>query len=152
MKYTVMAAITLHAGAQIIMSEAQALRRKHMVQHLGDNLYEVRLPVQFKAGEVIETDQELPKHMAALLDPAAVVREAKTQRQPRAPRAKAPAPGAATAPAPENAPDAPKPGDGNGDDSNAGGDKPLGSADAPETGAQVADDGQPAGDPERVGS
>lgn len=138
MKYQVIAAITLHAGAQLILSEAQAQRRKHLLEALGDGLYQVRQSVQFKAGETIETDQDLPKHLASLVEAVtpAVSGAAPGAKQPKAPRAKAAKmPASAPAPAPALAADAPAGASASGDD--AGGDSGQ-SGDEPQPGAADA--------------
>lgn len=61
MKYTVIAPISLGPGLVLGLSDAQAAARSGILRALGKGKYEVKATVQFKAGEVIHTDAELPK-------------------------------------------------------------------------------------------
>jgi hypothetical protein len=71
MKYLIVSAITLNPGLVLGLSDEQAAARKHAVQPLGKGKYEVISPVQFKAGETIHTDAELPKALANAVEQAA---------------------------------------------------------------------------------
>lgn len=74
-KHTVIAALTLQAGAIVGLTDAQASARTHALKvvqhdkktHMGE--YEVTSPVQFKAGETIFTNTELNKQLANYLEP-----------------------------------------------------------------------------------
>lgn len=68
MKYTVIAPITLGPGIVLGLSDAQATPRSGSLRSLGKGKYEVCAPVQFKAGEVIHTDAELPKALAEAVE------------------------------------------------------------------------------------
>ena len=70
-QYLVSAPLSLYAGAVLALSAEQAARRVPALWPLDDGLYEVRQPVQFKAGEVIGFGGDLPKHLASLLEPVA---------------------------------------------------------------------------------
>lgn len=74
-KYTVLAVLTIQAGATLGLTKAQASDRRHAVKALqvdkktGDGIYQVLEPVQFKRGEVILTDALLNKQLATVLEP-----------------------------------------------------------------------------------
>jgi predicted DNA-binding antitoxin AbrB/MazE fold protein len=90
-KYTVIATLTIQAGAMVGLTKAQAAARGHAlkpvdVDRKGDGVFEVLSPVQFKAGEQIATDTELNKQLAAQLESAEDTaarnkREAKSKEQ-----------------------------------------------------------------------
>lgn len=63
-KYKILAPLTFGDG-EISLTEAQAARRKHALTPLAKGRYKIVQPVQFKAGELIDYDGVLPKHMAA---------------------------------------------------------------------------------------
>ena len=68
--YRVIAPLTLHTGG-IALTDAQAEPRANRLQRRGEGVYEVVLPVQFKAGEEIGYEGDLPKALATMLAPAA---------------------------------------------------------------------------------
>lgn len=68
MKYTVIAPITLGPGLLLGLSDAQAAPRSGSLRSLGKGKYEVVAPVQFKAGEVIHADTDLPKALAQAVE------------------------------------------------------------------------------------
>lgn len=68
MKYTVIAPITLGPGSVLGLSDAQAAARSGCLNALGKGKYEVKTAVQFKSGEVIHTDAELPKALAEAVE------------------------------------------------------------------------------------
>lgn len=75
-KYTVIAVLTIQAGAVLGLTQAQAATRSHALKPLqvdkktGAGTYEVLQPMQFKVGEQIATDMELNKQLATMLEPA----------------------------------------------------------------------------------
>lgn len=68
MKYTVIAPITLGPGLVLGLSDAQAAARSGSLRALGKGKYEVKAAVQFKAGEVIHTNAELPKALVEAVE------------------------------------------------------------------------------------
>ena len=68
MKYTVTAPITLGAGLVVGLSDAQAGARAACLHKLGTGRYEIRSPIQFKAGEVFHSDDEMPKAQAEAVE------------------------------------------------------------------------------------
>lgn len=50
------------------LTAAQASTRKHALEHVGDDVYKILSPVQFKHGEELAFDGELNKHLVASLD------------------------------------------------------------------------------------
>lgn len=68
-RYSVNQPITLHVGV-IGLSDAQAATRQHCLKRLmGKGRYEIRKPVQFKAGEVIGLEEINLKQYAGWLTP-----------------------------------------------------------------------------------
>lgn len=84
--YTVLAVLTLQAGAHVTLTAKQAGVRAHALKPVkvnsktGDGIFQVLEPVQFKVGEVIATDIELNKALASTLEPA---EEARSKAQAR---------------------------------------------------------------------
>lgn len=68
MKYVVTAPLTIGAGAEMRLTKEQAAARRGRLRDLGRGLFAVEAPVEFKAGEVIETAVQLPKASAQLVD------------------------------------------------------------------------------------
>lgn len=68
MKYTIIASITIGPGLVLGLSDAQAAARSGSLRAVGKGKYEVTATVQFKAGEVIHTDAELPKALAEAVE------------------------------------------------------------------------------------
>lgn len=85
-KYTVLAVLTLQAGAIVGLTDAQASARTHALKQLqhdkksGMGQYEVLSPVQFKVGETIFTDAELNKQLATYLEPESVTKSKAAQK------------------------------------------------------------------------
>lgn len=66
--YQVATAITLHTGI-LGLTPAQAASRRAALTDLGEGLYQIQQPVQFKAGEVIAYDGPMTKAMASQIKP-----------------------------------------------------------------------------------
>jgi hypothetical protein len=67
MKYTVTSApARIHTGV-LVLNKEQARRRRHNLKSLGKDRYEIVNPVEFKAGEVIGYEGDLPKAMADVM-------------------------------------------------------------------------------------
>lgn len=67
MKHTVIAVLSLPAGTRLGLSKDQARRRAHALKPAGRGYYLTTAPVQFKVGEQVDYDGELPKHLATLV-------------------------------------------------------------------------------------
>jgi hypothetical protein len=65
-KFLVAASVTLHTGT-LELSDAQYARRKHALKKVGKGKYEILAPVQFKVGEEISYEGEIPKALATVL-------------------------------------------------------------------------------------
>jgi hypothetical protein len=71
--YTVTAPLLIPAGAHLGLTPRQAGVRAHLLRPLGGKAgaevshFEVFEAIQFKAGEVIRSEQTLPKALASLL-------------------------------------------------------------------------------------
>lgn len=72
MKYTTIAVLSLAAGATLGLTEAQAAARKTVLTPIAGrkDFYTTTGPVQFKVGEEISYDGDLPKHLAKAVKPA----------------------------------------------------------------------------------
>jgi len=70
MKYTVVSTLTLGPGTKLGLSKEQAASRAHLLTPAGKGHYITNAHVQFKAGEEINCDDELPKHAAQLVEKA----------------------------------------------------------------------------------
>lgn len=72
MKYITTAVLALGAGVALGLTEAQAAPRKHVLAPIPGrkNWYTTSGPVQFKVGEIILCDDELPKGLADAADTA----------------------------------------------------------------------------------
>ena len=66
MRYLVNAPASIAAGV-LVLDAGQAAARRHALHELGEGRYQVMQPVQFKAGELIGYDGDLPKSLAALV-------------------------------------------------------------------------------------
>lgn len=66
MKYTTIAVLSLQAGVVLGLTDAQAAPRMHALAPVPDRKawYTTTAPVQFKVGEVLLCDGDLPKHLA----------------------------------------------------------------------------------------
>ena len=82
-KYRATSAVIFGAGAVLGLSEDQAAARGVALAPLGKGLYSVRHPVQFKAGEELAVDGELPKALADNLETVTKVARAKAQADDR---------------------------------------------------------------------
>lgn len=79
-KYLIVAPATFGASARLGLSREQAAARAHALREVGKGVYVAQQSVQFKAGETVSVDGELPKALAELVE------------APKAKKAKAPAP------------------------------------------------------------
>jgi hypothetical protein len=68
MKYKVIATLTLGPGTKLGLSKEQAAARAHALDSAGKRTYLTKEPVQFKAGEEIVFEGELPKHAVELVE------------------------------------------------------------------------------------
>ncbi|MBV2206657.1 MAG: hypothetical protein KUL87_14645 [Pseudomonas sp.] len=79
-KYLIVSPATLPAGTRLGLTKPQAEARQHALQPAGKGRYVAILPVQFKVGETISVDGELPKALAEnLSQPTAVAAEEAAQ-------------------------------------------------------------------------
>jgi hypothetical protein len=67
MKYRVLEPATFGPGARLTLTEDQAAPRRHVLMRLSGDLYETTDLVQFKAGEVLGVQGDLPKSLQAIL-------------------------------------------------------------------------------------
>lgn len=67
-KYLIVAPATFGAGARLGLSKEQAAARAHALKEVAKGVYVAQQPVQFKAGEVVGIDGDLPKVLAELVD------------------------------------------------------------------------------------
>jgi len=89
MKYTIaIRAARLHSGV-VLLTEAQAKPRAHNLTSLGKNRYEIIKPVEFKLGEEIGYEGDLPKAMATQLIDTTVVATASKKNEIAQAKAKA---------------------------------------------------------------
>lgn len=77
-EYRAEQAVTIPAG-RLRLTPAQALARAHLVREVARGMYELDGPVQFKAGEVFGFEGELPKAMAAAVEPAKAKRASRSE-------------------------------------------------------------------------
>lgn len=63
----VIAPVSFGPGVRLRLTEAQAGARRLLLRPLGEGCYEVLSHVQFKAGEVIGIDGDVPKNLQPLL-------------------------------------------------------------------------------------
>lgn len=80
------AAITLASG-RLKLSDAQASSRKHSLKAIkaDSGIYEIKFPVQFKAGERFGYDGEIPKSMLdVFVDPKEAAAREREQAEARA--------------------------------------------------------------------
>lgn len=67
-KYKVTARVAVIPSGVIAISAEQSGPRRHNLRDLGGGRFEVQKPVEFKAGEVIGYEGDLPKAMADNLE------------------------------------------------------------------------------------
>lgn len=67
-KYTVLEPITFQVGSVLSLSKEQVAARVHALKKSGKN-WRVVKPVQFKSGETIGFDGDLPKSLCSLVEP-----------------------------------------------------------------------------------
>lgn len=79
MKYKVIGFKAVLFDGVFGLSDKQAAIREHAVKKLDDGKYQVLSPVEFKTGEVIEYDGELPKSLFECLEEV----ETKRGRKPK---------------------------------------------------------------------
>jgi hypothetical protein len=65
--YRVLETLDLAAGTRLRLADGQARDRRHALEALGDGAYRARVPLQFKAGEVVGFDGAPDKAAAARL-------------------------------------------------------------------------------------
>lgn len=83
-KVTITAIATFGAGTVLGLSEAQAAPRAHALKKIGNGRYEVQTSVQFKAGEIIELEGDLPKAMGdVFVDEKQAAAKAKAEQKQR---------------------------------------------------------------------
>lgn len=82
-KFQIVATATFGAGARLGLSKEQAAARVHSLREVARGVYVAQQPVQFKAGEVIGLDGEIPKSLGA----AVSAPKAKRASKPAAPEA-----------------------------------------------------------------
>lgn len=70
--YKAMKVVTLAQG-NVSLTEDQAKTRAHNIKGMGDGVYQIVNPVQFKAGEKFGYDGEISKEQADDLVPASIV-------------------------------------------------------------------------------
>jgi len=68
-RYIIIATVAGFASGILELTSGQASARTHALKPLGDSLYEVTAPVQFKNGEVIGYDGEINKSLLQLVTP-----------------------------------------------------------------------------------
>lgn len=69
------------AGTRLKLSADQAKRREGLVRKVGPDLYETTGPVEFKPGEVIGHDGDLPKSWASIAEPAPAAAKPSTPKK-----------------------------------------------------------------------
>ncbi|MFZ4623274.1 MAG: hypothetical protein ACOYNF_03455 [Rhodoferax sp.] len=96
MKYTTVAVLTLPAGAVLGLTEAQASTRSHVLQCVParKGWYNTTAAVQFKIGEEIQIEGDLPPILAHAVQDAAATAAA-AEHKVKAKKAKANTPSAA---------------------------------------------------------
>lgn len=78
-KYQIVQIATLHSGV-LELTDAQYARRKHALKQIGKSKYEITKPVQFKVGETIGYEGDLPKAMGnVMVDELEVKKQAAKQ-------------------------------------------------------------------------
>lgn len=82
-KYLIVAPATFGAGARLGLSKEQAAARANALKEVAKGVFVAQQPVQFKAGEVIGIDGDLPK----ALGEAVAAPKAKKAAKPAAPEA-----------------------------------------------------------------
>lgn len=71
-------------GSVLGLTDAQAAPRSQSLNVIRKGIYEVVGPVQFKAGEEVAIDGELPKHLEQVAaDPRSVAEQAKSEKRSR---------------------------------------------------------------------
>lgn len=82
-KYQIVQIATLHSGV-LELSDAQYARRKHALKQIGKNKYEITKPVQFKVGETIGYEGDMPKAMAdMMIDEAEAAAQKAAAKKPK---------------------------------------------------------------------
>lgn len=95
MKARVLAPVSFAAGTRLFLSEEQARLRSHAAKLLSGGLYLTTAVVQFKAGEIIGIEGDLPKAMEALVETEAKAARRKRVTAVSVPVAAPPAPSGA---------------------------------------------------------
>lgn len=77
MKYTIISASARLNIGVLVLNKGQAHPRRHNLKALGKDRFEIVSPVEFKVGEVIGYEGDLPKALATvMIDEAAAKKEA----------------------------------------------------------------------------
>lgn len=87
MRYLIVSPLIVPAGSKLELSSDQAALRQHAVRPCGDGTFEALQALQFKVGEEIGYDGEVPKALAHLVEADTPERPAKGTVQTRARRA-----------------------------------------------------------------
>lgn len=66
--YTVTGIVAVIAAGTLRLTAQQAGTRSHAIRPLGDDLFEIIAPVQFKQGETFAYDLEIPRSLAQCLE------------------------------------------------------------------------------------
>jgi len=59
--YRIVQLLAVGPGTEVLLTDAQAARRKHRLDMVGEGRYRTRDVLQFKAGEVVGLEGDLPK-------------------------------------------------------------------------------------------
>lgn len=92
MRFKILATATFGPGTLLGLTAEQAGARAYALEPAGKGLYRSKLPVQFKAGETISYEGDMPKAMAELVEKAARAPRSEKQREQPAAGAEAEAP------------------------------------------------------------
>lgn len=82
-EYKATSAVTISTGS-VILNADQARRRTRNIKPLGDGIFEVINPIQFKSGETFSSDIEVNKSMAVTLDTGSHIDEVNTVKDDEA--------------------------------------------------------------------
>ena len=81
MKYQILQPLSFYAGALLVLTAEQAHVRRAVLRPRGGDLHEVITEANFKIGEVIGFDGDLPKAMAASVEPVITPAQAAADAQ-----------------------------------------------------------------------
>lgn len=81
-KYITSHPVTLGVGTVLGLTDAQAHARRHALKKIGTGRYEATAPVNFKSGEAIAVEGELPKNLGdVIVDEKEAAARAKSESQ-----------------------------------------------------------------------